>query len=188
MVTLRLSDVYIYTVCPYVVFIYVNLTLALIDDVKLNCKISEPHYIYTYARLGPLRQQIKGSERDSEAGGLHSWRLPRPSPQQTSKLSYTLQASAALVLHSNQGQQEGHQRAEKDAQQRAPSSENTAAGVAPHRYSSHNGPELNPPYSGDTVPHMLAPQLGEPKGGSQEGKHGQRDSWELSYTTFPARK
>lgn len=150
----------------------------MLAEVNLVNHAVSPLAVCTFARLGPLRQQIKGSKRDSEAGGLHSRRRLKASPQLAAELSDALQGGAALVLHPHQGHQEGHQRAEDDTQQRAPSSEDTAAGVTPHRHSSHDVSRLNSPSSSDTVPHVYPPQLWEPKGGWQGGKHGQHDSWE----------
>ncbi len=127
--------------------------------------VSHNSLVRTFARLGPLRQYIKGSKGDSEARGLHSWRWRRASPQLAADLSDALQGGAALVPHPHQRHQEGHQRTEEDTQQRAPSSEDTAAGVTPHRQSSHDDSMLNPPSSSTAVPHVCAPQLKEPRGG-----------------------
>ena len=113
--------------------------------------------VCTFAGLGPQRQHIKRSEGHSEAGGLHSWRLLGASPQVAAELSEALQGGAALVLHPDSGQQDGHQGAEEDTQQRAPSSEEATAGVTPRRHSSHDDPRSNPPSSGDTVPHVYPP-------------------------------
>lgn len=121
--------------------------------------------VCTFARLGPLRQQIKGSEGGSEAGGLYRWRLMGASPQLAAELSDALQGGTAPVLHPDQGHQEDHQGAEEDTQQRAPSSEDTAAGVTPHRHSSHDDSGLNAPSSADAAPHLFPPQLGEPRAG-----------------------
>lgn len=127
----------------------------------LNCGLP----VCTFARLGPLRQQIKGSEGDGEAGGLHRWGLMVASPQVAAELSHALQGGAALVLHPDQWHQDGHERADEDTKQRAPSSEDTAGGVTPLCNGSHDDLRLNPPSSGDTVPHVSPPQLGEPMGG-----------------------
>lgn len=121
--------------------------------------------VCTFAWFGPLRQQIKGSEGDSEAGGLHRWGLLVASPQLAAEMGYTLQGGAALVLHPDQRHQDGHQRADEDTKQRAPSSEDTAGGVTPLCHGSHDNLRLNPPSSGDAEPHVSPPQLGEPKGG-----------------------
>lgn len=117
-------------------------------------------YIYsclycTFARLGPLRQEVKGSKGKSEACRLHGWRLLRASPQVAPDLRDALQSGAVLVLHPNQGDQEGHERPEEDTQQRAPSSDDTSAGITPHRHSRHDDSRSNcPSSSSDTVPHM----------------------------------
>lgn len=62
----------------------------------------------TFARLGPQRQNIQGREGDGEAGGLHSWRLRRASPQLAAELREAPQGGAAAVLLPHQGHQDGH--------------------------------------------------------------------------------
>lgn len=110
--------------------------------------------VCTFGGFGPLRQQVKASEGNREAGGLHSWRLLGTSPQLTAELGDAAQGGTVLVVHPEQGHQEGHERAEDDAQQRGPSSQEAPAGVTAQRHSRHDGSASNPPSSGDAAPHM----------------------------------
>lgn len=122
--------------------------------------------VRTFGGSGLLRQHIQGSEGDREAGGLHSWRRLGVPPQLAAELRDALHGGTAPVLHPDKGQQEGHQRTEDHAQQRAPSSEDTAsADEAPLRHSSHDDPGLKPPSFGDSRPHLFPPLLEEPKSG-----------------------
>lgn len=122
--------------------------------------------VRTLGGFGLLGQHIQGSEGDSEAGGLHSWRRLGVPPQLAAELRDALQGGTAPVLHPDERQQEGHQRTESYAQQRAPSSEDTAsADEAPLHHSSHDDPGLKPPSFGDNRPHLFPRHLlEEPKG------------------------
>lgn len=111
-------------------------------------------YSSTFAGLGPMGQQIKASEGNSQAGGLNSWSWRGPFPQLAAQLGDATQGGAVLVLDPHQGHQERHQGAEEDAQQRAPSPEDAAAGVTPQRRSSHDDSGVNAPSFGGTSPHV----------------------------------
>lgn len=138
------------------------------------CLTDTPPVVGTFAGLGPLRQQIKASKRDSEAGGLNSCGLRGTSPQLAAELSDAPQGGAVLILYPNKGHQERHQGAEEDTQQRAPSSEDTAARVTPQRPSSHDDSGVNPPSCGGggwTSPHACVHPSRGRRRSSQWSKH-----------------
>lgn len=116
-------------------------------------------WVGTFARLGPRKKQVEARERNSEAGGLYSWGLLGAPPQSAAKLCDGIQGATAFLLHSDQGRQQGHQRAQEDTQKRAPSSEETVASVSPRRHNRHGNFGLNPPFSTFTPLFLLIPPV-----------------------------